>query len=165
MLLSGPRCALQIPHVNRQEFTLLDITEDGFVSQPTPVLTAAACQPAACSAACALAALRSQLSSARGVQYRLTAHWQSIPAAHVLMLPELCWCCGAGAECTTAHLLRLGALLSPLLQVSLMDDQGNTKDDLGLPKGTDDAEKLAAQIKKDFDDGKELQVTVLKVGS
>ena len=46
-----------------------------------------------------------------------------------------------------------------------MDDQGNTKDDLGLPKGTDDAEKLAAQIKKDFDDGKELQVTVLKVGS
>eukprot|EP00891_Asterochloris_glomerata_P005619 jgi/Astpho2/5619/Aster-02871 len=65
-----------IPHVNRQEFTLLDITEDGFVS--------------------------------------------------------------------------------------LMDDQGNTKDDLGLPKGTDDAEKLAAQIKKDFDDGKELQVTVLK---
>lgn len=55
--------------------------------------------------------------------------------------------------------------MSPLLQVSLMDDQGNTKDDLGLPKGTDDAEKLAAQIKKDFDDGKELQVTVLKVGS
>ena len=41
MLFSGPRCALQIPHVNRQEFTLLDITEDGFVSQPTPVLTAA----------------------------------------------------------------------------------------------------------------------------
>ena len=29
-----------------------------------------------------------------------------------------------------------------MLQVSLMDDQGNTKDDLGLPKGTDDAEKL-----------------------
>ena len=52
-----------------------------------------------------------------------------------------------------------------MLLVSLMDDQGNTKDDLGLPKGTDDAEKLAAQIKKDFDDGKELQVTVLKVGS
>lgn len=45
-----------------------------------------------------------------------------------------------------------------------MDEGGNTKDDLGLPKGTDDAEKLADQIKKDFDDGKELVVTVLKVG-
>lgn len=46
-----------------------------------------------------------------------------------------------------------------------MDEGGNTKDDLGLPKGTDDAEKLADQIKKDFDDGKELVVTVLKVGN
>ena len=45
-----------------------------------------------------------------------------------------------------------------------MDEGGNTKDDLGLPKGTDDAEKLADQIKKDFEDGKELVVTVLKVG-
>lgn len=46
-----------------------------------------------------------------------------------------------------------------------MDEGGNTKDDLGLPKGTDDAEKLADQIKKDFDDGKELVVTVLKVSN
>lgn len=44
-----------------------------------------------------------------------------------------------------------------------MDEGGNTKDDLGLPKGTADAENLADQIKKDFDDGKELVVTVLKV--
>lgn len=50
------------------------------------------------------------------------------------------------------------------LQVSLMDENGNTKDDLGLPKGTDDAEKLASQIQNDFGDGKELVVTVLKVG-
>lgn len=46
--------------------------------------------------------------------------------------------------------------------VSLMDENGNTKDDLSLPKGTDDAEKLAVQIKDDFDAGKELVVTVLK---
>ena len=46
-----------------------------------------------------------------------------------------------------------------------MDEGGNTKDDLGLPKGTADAEGLADQIKKDFDDGKELVVTVLKVSS
>jgi hypothetical protein len=44
-----------------------------------------------------------------------------------------------------------------------MDEAGNTKDDLSLPKGTDDAEKLAVQIKDDFDAGKELVVTVLKV--
>lgn len=44
-----------------------------------------------------------------------------------------------------------------------MDENGNTKDDLSLPKGTDDAEKLAQQIKEDFDAGKELVVTVLKV--
>jgi translation initiation factor 5A len=46
--------------------------------------------------------------------------------------------------------------------VSLMDEGGNTKDDLTLPKGTDDAEKLASQIQADFDAGKELQVTVVK---
>ena len=50
-----------------------------------------------------------------------------------------------------------------LLQVSLMDEAGNTKDDLSLPKGTDDAEKLATQIQEDFEAGKELVVTVLKV--
>ncbi len=46
-----------------------------------------------------------------------------------------------------------------------MDEAGNTKDDLSLPKGTDDAEKLAQQIQEDFDAGKELVVTVLKVSS
>ena len=46
-----------------------------------------------------------------------------------------------------------------------MDEAGNTKDDLSLPKGTDDAEKLAQPIEEDFAAGKELVVTVLKVGS
>ena len=48
-------------------------------------------------------------------------------------------------------------------QVSLMDDSGNTKDDLKLPTGTDDADKLAKDIKAEFDDGKELIVTVVSV--
>lgn len=48
-------------------------------------------------------------------------------------------------------------------QVSLMTESGDTKDDLQLPSGTDDAEKLAQQIKADFDAGKELQVSVMKV--
>ena len=64
-----------------------------------------------------------------------------------------------------AHSTKQGIQVQVWLQLSLMDEGGNTKDDLGLPKGTDDAEKLADQIKKDFDDGKELVVTVLKVGS
>ncbi|KAK2079772.1 Eukaryotic translation initiation factor 5A-1/2 [Prototheca wickerhamii] len=45
--------------------------------------------------------------------------------------------------------------------VSLMTEGGDTKDDLTLPKGTDEADKLAAQIKADFDAGKELIVSVL----
>ncbi len=49
------------------------------------------------------------------------------------------------------------------MQVSLMDESGNTKDDLSLPKGTDEAEKLAVQIKADFEAGKELIVSVLSV--
>jgi hypothetical protein len=44
-----------------------------------------------------------------------------------------------------------------------MDDGGNTKDDLKLPKGTEEADKLADLIQKEFDDGKELAVVVLKV--
>lgn len=47
--------------------------------------------------------------------------------------------------------------------MSLLDENGNDRDDLTLPKGTDDAEKLAKQIKDDFDAGKELTVTVVKV--
>jgi len=46
--------------------------------------------------------------------------------------------------------------------VSLMDADGNTKDDLKLPGGTDEAEKLAVTIQAEFDAGKELTVVVLK---
>jgi translation initiation factor 5A len=46
--------------------------------------------------------------------------------------------------------------------VSLMDADGNTKDDLKLPSGTDEAEKLAVTIQAEFDAGKELTVVVLK---
>jgi translation initiation factor 5A len=49
------------------------------------------------------------------------------------------------------------------MQLSLMDESGNNRDDLTLPKGTDDAEKLARQIQEDFEAGKEISVTVLKV--
>jgi translation initiation factor 5A len=44
-----------------------------------------------------------------------------------------------------------------------MDADGNTKDDLKLPSGTDEAEKLAVTIQAEFDAGKELTVVVLKV--
>jgi Eukaryotic elongation factor 5A hypusine, DNA-binding OB fold len=43
-----------------------------------------------------------------------------------------------------------------------MDADGNTKDDLKLPSGTDEAEKLADTIQAEFAAGKELTVVVLK---
>jgi len=46
--------------------------------------------------------------------------------------------------------------------VTLMDDNGNTREDLMLPKGTDEADKLAETIKDYHRDGKEMSVTVLK---
>lgn len=45
-----------------------------------------------------------------------------------------------------------------------MDDSGNARDDLTLPKGTEESEKLAKQIMEEFEGGKEIYVTVLKVG-
>lgn len=43
-----------------------------------------------------------------------------------------------------------------------MLENGDTREDLTLPKGTDEAEKLAEQIKTQFADGQELVVSVLK---
>jgi len=43
-----------------------------------------------------------------------------------------------------------------------MLENGDTRDDLSLPTGTDDADKLAAELKVDFDEGKEILVTVTK---
>merc|ERR1711934_726982 len=45
--------------------------------------------------------------------------------------------------------------------VSLMEESGDTKDDLQLPSGTDDSNKLAEDLKAAFDDGKDVIVTVL----
>mmetsp|Transcript_17381 Transcript_17381/g.43686 ORF Transcript_17381/g.43686 Transcript_17381/m.43686 type:complete len:166 (+) Transcript_17381:72-569(+) len=46
--------------------------------------------------------------------------------------------------------------------LSLMEENGTTREDLRLPTGTDEADKLAIQIKADFDEGKELVLSVLK---
>lgn len=54
--------------------------------------------------------------------------------------------------------------LAHAAQVSLMLENGDTRDDLALPTGTDDADKLAADLKVDFEEGKEILVTVTKVG-
>eukprot|EP01026_Neomeris_dumetosa_P010028 TRINITY_DN13639_c0_g1_i1.p3 TRINITY_DN13639_c0_g1~~TRINITY_DN13639_c0_g1_i1.p3 ORF type:complete len:164 (-),score=25.87 TRINITY_DN13639_c0_g1_i1:452-943(-) len=45
--------------------------------------------------------------------------------------------------------------------VSLMTESGDTRDDLTLPSQTDEDVKLADQLKNDFEEGKELVVTVL----
>lgn len=49
--------------------------------------------------------------------------------------------------------------------VSLMDESGKTRDDLMLPKGTEDAERIATQIQEEFAKGLELNVTVIKAMS
>merc|ERR1712157_420439 len=45
--------------------------------------------------------------------------------------------------------------------VSLMEESGDTKDDLKLPSGTDDLDKLAEDLQAAFEDGKDLIITVL----
>lgn len=44
-----------------------------------------------------------------------------------------------------------------------MDESGNTRDDLFLPKGTDEADKLAEIMQQHWSDNKEMAVTVVKV--
>merc|ERR1712054_337271 len=44
--------------------------------------------------------------------------------------------------------------------LSLLREDGTTKEDLKMPAGTDDDEKLAHEIRKDFDGGKTVIVTV-----
>jgi len=46
--------------------------------------------------------------------------------------------------------------------VSLLDEGGHTRDDLMLPKGTEEADKLAITIKETFASGAECSVSVLK---
>ncbi|MEW5317514.1 MAG: hypothetical protein WDW38_008803 [Sanguina aurantia] len=46
--------------------------------------------------------------------------------------------------------------------VSLMEENGTTREDMMLPKGTEDAEKLAVSIKEMYAAGAELSISVLK---
>ncbi|GMH39291.1 hypothetical protein BSKO_07189 [Bryopsis sp. KO-2023] len=46
--------------------------------------------------------------------------------------------------------------------VTLMDDSGGTREDLTLPKGTEELEKLAETLKEQFGEGLEIVVTVVK---
>lgn len=69
-------------------------------------------------------------------------------------------------NCDVPHVTRTDYTLLDVTDdgfVSLMQENGDLKDDLTLPKGTDEAEKLAVQIKADFEAGKELIVSVLSV--
>lgn len=46
--------------------------------------------------------------------------------------------------------------------MSLMSENGDTREDLKLPGGHDEADKLAEQIREGFDNGKELVITILQ---
>jgi hypothetical protein len=50
----------------------------------------------------------------------------------------------------------------PTPQCTLMLENGDTREDLMLPKGTEEADKLAESIKEQFAAGQELVVGVLK---
>ena len=65
--------------------------------------------------------------------------------------------------CYNVLMLLPSALLLSLFiqQLSLMDDKGDTREDLKLPSGHDDADKLASQIQAMYDEGKELVLTLL----
>jgi len=45
--------------------------------------------------------------------------------------------------------------------LSLLTAEGEPKDDLNLPSGTDDADKLAIEIKKMFEEGKGIRVVTM----
>lgn len=69
-------------------------------------------------------------------------------------------------NCDVPHVVRTEYTLIDISDdgfCTLMTDSGDTKDDLSLPKGTDDLEKLAEQIQADFEEGKEVVVSVLAV--
>ena len=62
---------------------------------------------------------------------------------------------GTGQIAAVKRLLTAGA------DQTLMDDDGETKEDLKLPSGTDDLNKLQEELKKAFDDGKDMIIVVL----
>ena len=69
-------------------------------------------------------------------------------------------------NCDVPHVVRTEYTLIDISDdgfCSLMTESGETKDDLTLPSGTDDLDKLAIQIKEDFNAGKEMIVAVLGV--
>eukprot|EP00967_Tisochrysis_lutea_P125897 scaffold212112_cov14-Tisochrysis_lutea.AAC.2 len=55
-----------------------------------------------------------------------------------------------------------GAVLA--LQCTLMLENGTTREDLKLPSGTDDYDKLAEQLVEEVKAEKDVLVTVLKIG-
>eukprot|EP01023_Acetabularia_acetabulum_P062763 TRINITY_DN7787_c0_g1_i1.p2 TRINITY_DN7787_c0_g1~~TRINITY_DN7787_c0_g1_i1.p2 ORF type:complete len:162 (-),score=33.73 TRINITY_DN7787_c0_g1_i1:564-1049(-) len=68
------------------------------------------------------------------------------------------------AACDIPHVTRVEYSLIDISEdgyISLMMENGDTRDDMQLPSNTDDDLKLADQIRTDFDAGKELVLTVL----
>jgi hypothetical protein len=133
----------EVPFVTRTDYTLLDISDDGYVSRLNvccaTCLTAFIFSMHLFAETMRQAKLKLQLhSSASSAAKNPQPHTDSL--APPLVLPFL-----------------------PILQVSLMNESGDTKDDLTLPRGTEELDKLAITIKQEFEAGKELQVSVLAV--
>lgn len=145
----------QVPNVSRQEFSVIDISEDGFVRPSCPLPTSSTLADAG-ELHHETPALSLHDPSGCLIDFDCEAASMSGWVLHCIVLCSACSLPANDADCPPHH-------LSCDAKVSLMDADGNTKDDLKLPSGTDEAEKLAVTIQAEFDAGKELTVVVLKV--
>ena len=166
---------VDVPHVSRTDYTLLDITDDGFVSRRLASCLVPRFQRRVC--VCLFVCFSS--GDAGGNPSPSVASWalpllppapRARPVAARAARLVLSGVTGACAPQLPQPMLPPASHHPPLPcpaqrppQVSLMTEGGDTKDDLQLPSLTDEATKLAEQIKADFDAGKELCVSVMKV--
>jgi len=74
--------------------------------------------------------------------------------------------CPSSHNCDVPNITRCEYLLVDIQEdgfVSLMNEEtGDLRDDMQMPTGTDDATKLAGEIKAAFDDSKEVRVTTVR---
>jgi hypothetical protein len=125
--------AVQIPNVSRVDYDLIEITDDDFVRPELLCCT---------------------LHSVPAVSL-------SPEAAFILLCTKLL----AGLHARRSAHVEWPALLfifASIVQVTLMTESGDLREDLSLPNQTDDDIKLSEQIRADVAAEKELTVSVLK---
>jgi len=154
-----------VPNITRTEWTLVDISDDGFVSlmnddtgEPPPTALApsatggtadagAPARPFACARACG--------DPSADLIARVT-EWEPRAAAGRRSQATTCRCTqpGPGGQ-------RPPSTPSTPSPRPFPGRAGDLKDDLSLPEATDELKKLSDDIRAAFDEGKEVRITVL----